>query len=81
MKRIILNESQYKRLFEGYGDLANPNPSDIKTSIGKDEIFTTALIDGDDGEPEFGIDPDSEKISTQLTPDGWYQLRGRKGGF
>ena len=40
MKLIKLNESQYKRLFEGYEDLGSENPSDIPTTVGGSEAAT-----------------------------------------
>lgn len=61
MKLIKLNESQYKRLFEGYQDLANDNPSDVPTTVGGSEAATMVVggVQGKNGETEY-VDTDSK---------------------
>ena len=55
MKVMKLNESQYKKLFEGYKDLGDENPSSVPTVVGGSEAATmiTGGEQGDNGETEF----------------------------
>ena len=60
MKIINLNESQYKRLFEDYKNLADPNPSPVPTSLGSEiNTMVDGGVDKEQGETEF-VDNDSK---------------------
>ena len=90
MKLVKLNESQYKRLFEGYKDLGSENPSDIPTTIGGSEAATMTVggVQGKDGETEY-VDTDSkarktnylgganakQKTMAKTYPSGWAGMR------
>ena len=74
MKRIILNESQYKRLFEDYKRLGDDTDiSSVPTSL--DPSTTATMVDAavtpEQGEPEF-VDNDSETRAKK-------HLRGASG--
>ena len=61
MKVINLNESQYKRLFEGADEFGNNNQLDVPTSVGGSEAATMIVggVEGKNGETEF-VDTDSK---------------------
>ena len=83
MKIITLNESQYKRLFEidsfvRSGGEENQTPiSDFHT---KDEITTTAKINGKDGNVKDSLPPGgigTNDPRQQVPGDTLYTIHGR----
>ena len=90
MKVINLNESQYKRLFEGADDLGNNNQLNVPTSVGGSEAATMIVggVEGKNGETEF-VDTDSkarrrnylgganalQKTMNGNTQTGWASMR------
>jgi hypothetical protein len=74
MKVINLNESQYRRLFE-IADYSSNEQDNMPGGIGS-KIFNTAIKTNKDGNPEFGIDPDSEKIALTRSSDDRKNTRG-----
>ncbi len=63
MKLIKLNESQYKRLFEGIESLSKDNPSNDHESLSPSETptMTVAATQGEDGETSFVDDKNKSR--------------------
>lgn len=77
MKRIQLNEEQFRRLFEA-ANVPNFNGGDIKEFPGS-EVSTTASVHNDDGELEYGEMPDTDEFAKEQTPQQWGARHGRTG--
>lgn len=81
MRIINLNESQCKRLFEGWENLADANPSEVPENMPQSQTWTTGEILKNNGEQEPGDPKDSMAKQRQMSPDGPWQRPGRTGGF
>lgn len=72
MKLIKLNESQYKRLFEGIESLGKDNPSNDHESLSPSETptMTVAATQGEDGETSFVDDKNKSRMSNYFAGSG-----------
>ena len=72
MKRIIINEEQWVRLVTILERNGAPEftDSEIKEYPGS-EVSTTAVIHDPGDNPKYGKQPTTDKISNELSPQGW----------
>lgn len=76
MKRILINESQFKLIFEG--DAPGFDESDDTKEYSGSEISTTSPIHDEEGNLEKGIEVDTDEISNFRSLDkDWRQARNR----
>ena len=75
MKVINLNENQYRRLFE-IADYSSNEQDNMPGGIGSKTVITAIKTSKDGDKEEFGIDPDSEKIASMLSPNDRKTRRG-----
>lgn len=79
MKKILISESQFSRLFED-SNVPDFNGGDIEEYPGS-EISATAHVTNADGDTEYGKEPTTDDIANKLTPQQWGAKSGRRGGF
>lgn len=76
MKRIAINESQFKRLFES--DAPGFDDSDDTPEYPGSQVSTTATVHDEYGNLEKGVEVDSDEISNFRSLDkDWRQARNR----
>lgn len=74
MKIIRINETQYKRLFEGGGDSIFLDGDD-STKQFSSEVSNQSLMDTEDGEDQEYSNPvDTNKFAKQRTSQEWESI-------
>lgn len=77
MKVINLNESQYKRIFEGVTD-SDFGTSTIPEYDGLDKVELQPTISDKNGSPKKSNPIDTDKFADMQTPQQWGSVGGRK---
>lgn len=77
MKRIILYESQYKRLFESVTD-SDFGENQIPEYDGLDKVELQPTISDKNGSPKKANPITTDRFADQQTPQQWGSVGGRK---
>lgn len=79
MRRIIVNESQFKRLMEvGSHEAPTFDGGDIK-EYPSHEVFTTSNVSTDDEDLKYGDPTTADDIQQTMTPQNyWYGRNGAR---